>query len=170
MNMRNLRNIFCLLTILAMAACGQNDTANNSSTNDTTTVAISGGTDEDESAVAAAVDSLNKGILDPEKNLLEKIASQGLSYGHSGGKVQNKAEFVDDLINGSFDFQTINITNQTIKVAGDNAIVRHTFTAKATNAGAPVDLNIGNLLVWRKESGQWKLLARQAFKVPAPAK
>lgn len=153
-----------------MAACGQNDTANNSSTNDTTTVAISGGTAEDESAVAAAVDSLNKGILDPEKNLLENIASEGLSYGHSGGKVQNKTEFVNDLINGSFDFQTVNIANQTIKVVGDNAIVRHTFTAKATNAGAPVDLNIGNLLVWRKESGQWKLLARQAFKVPEPAK
>ncbi len=153
-----------------MAACGQNETANNSSTHDTTTVALSGGSSEDESAVAAAVDSLNKGILDPEKNLLEIIASEDLSYGHSGGKVQNKAEFVDDLTNGSFDFQTVNIANQTIKIAGDNAIVRHTFTAKATNAGAPVDLNIGNLLVWRKESGQWKLIARQAFKVPEPAK
>lgn len=170
MNMRNLRNIFALLTLLVMVACGQNKTANESSANDTSSVAATGSSAEDEGAVAAAVDSLNKGILDPEKSLLENIASEGLSYGHSGGKVQNKAEFVDDILNGSFDFQTVNIANQTIKVIGDNAIVRHTFTAKATNAGAPVDLNIGNLLVWRKEIGQWKLLARQAFKVPEPAK
>ena len=168
--MRNLRNISGLLILLALVACGQNKTGENSSTSDTSSVAAAAGSAEDEGAVAAAVDSLNKGIVDPEKNLLENITSEGLSYGHSGGKVQNKAEFVDDLLNGPFDFQTVNTANQTIKVTGDNAIVRHTFTAKATNAGVPLDLNIGNLLVWRKENGQWKLLARQAFKVPEPAK
>ncbi len=119
-----------------------------------------------EIAVAAAVERLNKGILDPDKALLESIASEGLSYGHSGGKVQNKAEFVEDLLHGTFDFLSVNTSNQKITVSGKNAIVRHTFVAKATNSGNPVDLNIGNLLVWRKESGQWKLIARQAFKIP----
>ena len=125
---------------------------------------------KDEQAVAAAVEKLNKGILDPEKALLESIASEALSYGHSGGKVQNKAEFVEDLLNGPFDFLSVKTSNQRILVNGKNAIVPHTFTAKASNAGVPVDLNIGNLLVWRKESGQWKLIARQAFRVPEPAK
>ena len=168
--MRNLRNIFGLFALFAIVSCGQTEGTNNATTNDTASTSVTGSTPEDESAVAAAVDSLNEGILNPEKNLLENIASDALSYGHSGGKVQNKAEFVDDLVNGSFDFQTVNIANQTVKVDGDNAVVRHTFTAKASNAGAPVDLNIGNLLVWRKEDGQWKLLARQAFKIPEPAK
>jgi hypothetical protein len=119
-----------------------------------------------EIAVAAAVERLNKGILDPDKALLESIASEALSYGHSGGKVQNKAEFVEDLLHGTFDFLSVTTSNQKIMVSGKNAVVRHTFVAKATNAGTPVDLNIGNLLVWRKESGQWKLIARQAFKIP----
>lgn len=121
---------------------------------------------KDERAVTAAVETLNKGILNPDKALLEGIASDGLSYGHSGGKVQNKAEFVEDLLHGTFDFLTVNKLNQKITVSGKNAIVRHTFTAKAMNAGAPIDLNIGNLLVSRKEGGQWKLLARQAFRLP----
>ncbi|HXH99573.1 MAG TPA: nuclear transport factor 2 family protein [Sphingobacteriaceae bacterium] len=120
---------------------------------------------KDEKAVAAAVEMLNKGILSPEKNLLENIASDGLSYGHSGGKVQTKAEFVEDLVNGTFRFQTVNTSDQKITISGKNAIVRHVFIAKATNAGTPVDLRIGNLLVWKKEHGQWKLLARQAFKL-----
>ncbi len=119
-----------------------------------------------EIAVAAAVERLNKGILDPDKALLENVASEGLSYGHSGGKVQNKAEFVEDLLHGTFDFLSVTTSNQKIMVSGKNAIVRHTFVAKATNAGTPVNLNIGNLLVWRKESGQWRLIARQAFKIP----
>lgn len=119
-----------------------------------------------EIAVAAAVERLNKGIINPEKDLLQDIASEALSYGHSGGKVQNKAEFVEDLLHGTFDFLSVTTSNQKIMVSGKNAIVRHTFIAKATNAGKPVDLNIGNLLVWRKEGGQWKLIARQAFKIP----
>ena len=120
---------------------------------------------KDEKAVASAVEILNMGIVDPDKSLLENITSEGLSYGHSGGKIQNKAEFVEDLIHGTFDFLTVNTSNQKIMISGKNAIVRHTFTAKATNAGTPVDLNIGNLLVWRKEHGQWKLIARQAFRL-----
>ena len=161
-------SILLILITITFVACNQADS--DAKLKDSTLTASNALSPEDEMAVAAAVDSLNKGILDPEKNLLENIASDALSYGHSGGKVQNKAEFVDDLVNGSFDFQSVNTANQTISVSGDNAIVRHIFTAKATNAGAPVDLNIGNVLVWRKESGQWKLLARQAFKVPEPVK
>jgi len=120
---------------------------------------------KDEKAIAAAVEKLNRAIVDPEKSLLESIASEGLSYGHSGGKVQNKAEFVDDLINGAFNFSSVTPTDQTISISGKNAIVRHVFVAKATNAGVPTDIRIGNVMVWRKEGGQWKLLARQAFRL-----
>jgi thioredoxin-related protein len=131
-----------------------------------TSITVVNAQTKDEKAVASAVEILNKGIIEPDKALLENITSEGLSYGHSGGKVQNKTEFVEDLLHGTFDFLTVNTSNQKIMISGKNAIVRHTFTAKATNAGTPVDLNIGNLLVWRKEHGQWKLIARQAFKLP----
>lgn len=131
-----------------------------------TSITIVSAQTKDEKAVASAVEILNKGIIDPDKALLENITSEGLSYGHSGGKIQNKTEFVEDLIHGTFDFLTVNTSNQKIMISGKNAIVRHTFTAKATNAGTPVDLNIGNLLVWRKEHGHWKLIARQAFRLP----
>lgn len=118
-----------------------------------------------EKAVAAAVEKLNKAILDPEKSLLESIASDALSYGHSGGKIQNKTEFVEDLLHGTFDFLSFDISKQSISVSGKNAIVRHDFIGKATNSGKPADVGLGILLVWRKENGEWKLLARQAFKL-----
>lgn len=118
-----------------------------------------------EKAVAAAVETLNKGILDPDKSLLENIASDALSYGHSGGTIQNKTEFVEDLLHGAFDFLSFDISKQSISVSGKNAIVRHNFIGKATNSGMPTDVGLGILLVWRKEKGEWKLLARQAFKL-----
>lgn len=160
--MRKLSSLCVFAIMIAFIACNQPDT----NSNDNSALAENNETSEgDSAAVAAAVDSLNKGILDPEKILLENIASDDLSYGHSGGKVENKAEFVDGLLNGPFDFVTVSTSEQTIKLSGNNAIVRHIFSAKATNAGAPVDLRIGMLLVWKKENGDWKLLTRQAFKI-----
>lgn len=119
---------------------------------------------KDAQELSTAVEKLRKAIIDPSKAILESIASDALSYGHSAGKVQNKAEFVDDLLNGAFDFSSVETTNQIISISGKNAIVRHTFVAKATNAGVPIDIKIGIMMVWRKEGSDWKLYARQAFR------
>ena len=64
---------------------------------------------KDEKDVAAAVEKLNKAMVDPEKSTLQSIVSEGLSYGHSGGIVQNKDVFIDDLINGAFNFSSISL-------------------------------------------------------------
>ena len=118
---------------------------------------------KDEKEVAVAVEKLNRAMVDPEKSLLESIVSEGLSYGHSGGIVQNKNVFIDDLINGAFNFSSISPINQTISITGTIAIVRNILVAKATDSGVPTDLRIGNAMVWRKEGRAWKLLVRQAF-------
>jgi len=58
------------------------------------------------------------------------------------------------------------ISNQTIKISGNNAIVRHRLVADSRKEGYPPVIDILIMMVWRKEQGQWKLLARQAAKIP----
>jgi len=118
-----------------------------------------------EQAVATAVSSLHNNVVNPDRKVLDILVSDALSYGHSGGKVENKDQFIDFLFNGPFKFTSINTTDQTIQVSGKNAVVRHIFIGKATNDGVPTDIRLGNMMVWCKENGQWKLLARQAFKL-----
>lgn len=118
-----------------------------------------------EQAVANAVIALHNNVVNPDRNVLDKLVSADLSYGHSAGKVENKEQFIDFLFNGPFKFTSINTADQTVKVSGKNAVVRHIFIGKATNNGVPTDIRLGNLMIWRKEGGQWKLLARQAFKI-----
>jgi hypothetical protein len=60
----------------------------------------------------------------------------------------------------------VTVLNQTIKITGDNAIVRHRLLADAHNPGYPAAVDIIILMVWRKENGRWKMLARQAAKIP----
>lgn len=119
-----------------------------------------------EKEVAAAVEIFRKGIVDADKNLLETITADELVYGHSSGKVQNKAEFIAEIISGNpLDYITVDMTDQTIKIAGNVAIVRHVFSSETTSNGTSGHLKIGNMLIWQKQHGKWKLLARQAYKI-----
>ncbi len=118
----------------------------------------------EETKVATAVAALNKAIIDADKNVLETLTAEELSYGHSGGKIENKTQFITALSSGAVDFLSIDITDQTITLAGKNAIVRNTFSAKLTSDGKPVELKIGNIMVWQKVKRKWKLLARQGYK------
>jgi len=92
-----------------------------------------------------------------------------LSYGHSSGVVQNQPEFIEALTSGKSDFVTIDLTEQSINVVDRTAIVRHILSATTNDGGKPGQAKISILLVWQKDKGEWRLLARQAVKVaPAP--
>jgi hypothetical protein len=119
-----------------------------------------------EKEVADAVDVFKKGIVDADRNLLESITTEELVYGHSSGKVQNKTEFVEEVVSGKpLDYISVETTDQTIKISGDVAVVRHIYSAETMSNGTPGKLKIGNMLIWQKQHGKWKLLARQAYKL-----
>ena len=120
---------------------------------------------KEEAAVTAAVENLRKAMVDGDKAGLQNITADQLSYGHSSGKVEDKTTFVDNIVTGKSDFVTIDLTNQTIAVSGDAAIVRHTLSATTNDSGKPGSVKLNILLIWQKQKGQWKLLARQAVKV-----
>lgn len=120
---------------------------------------------KDEAEVAAAVETLKKALLDAKRADLENIVANEISYGHSSGLIEDKAAFVEALASGKSDFISINLTDQTIKIAGNTALVRHKLAGEVKNSGQPGNVNLGVLLVWQKQQGQWKLLARQAYKL-----
>lgn len=118
-----------------------------------------------EVAVATAVETLRKAMVDADKSALEKIIAAELSYGHSSGKVEDKATFIEVLTSGKSDFTKIDLTEQTIKVVDKTAIVRHRLSAETNDGGKPATVNLNILLIWQKQKGDWKLLARQAARI-----
>jgi len=125
--------------------------------------------DKEEKAVSDLVETLRKTMVDPDKTTLERIVADDLSYGHSSGVIQTKAEFIEALTNGKSDFVSIELSQQTVKLVGNTALVRHVLSAATNDGGKPGTTKLFVLLVWQKQKGEWKLLARQAAKVPPPA-
>ncbi|MGZ8523645.1 MAG: nuclear transport factor 2 family protein [Chitinophagaceae bacterium] len=121
----------------------------------------------DEKEIAERVETLRKALITPDKAVLQELAADELSYGHSSGLVENKAAFVDALAGGKTVFTAVSFSDQTIKIAGNAAIVRHRMVADLNNNNPPTKIDILVLMVWQKQKGQWKILARQATKTPA---
>ena len=120
---------------------------------------------KDEKAVADAVEQLRMAMVNPDKAVLEKLTSGKLSYGHSSGLVEDQKVFIEKLASGQSDFVSIDLTEQSISISEKVAIVRHILAAKTNDGGRPGEVRIRVLLIWQKEKGGWKLLARQAVRM-----
>lgn len=115
--------------------------------------------------VEESVEVLTRLMISPEKAGLDALVHPSLTYGHSGGKIENKAEFMDQLLSGRSDFKKIDLSEQTIDRVGDTAIVRHILEAETFDGGKSGNVKLKIVLVWVNDNNSWKLLARQAVKI-----
>lgn len=114
--------------------------------------------------VEARVEQLRNAMINADAEKLTELTATELNYGHSGGHVEGQVAFVEKIVSGKSDFVTIELRDQTIQIVKDIAIVRHTLIGTTNDNGKASDVNIGVMLIWQKQHGTWKLLARQAFK------
>ena len=122
----------------------------------------------DDPELTTAVEAFRKALIDPTQANLDKLTMNELTYGHSSGMIQDKAAFEQALLSGASDFVSIDLSQQTVLVVGNTAWVRHILSAVTNDGGKPGEAHLSVLMVWMKQKGQWKLLARQAVKVAQP--
>lgn len=119
----------------------------------------------DEASVAQATEAYRKGMLGSDKAALEALCSDHLTYGHSTGRVQDKAEFIADVASGRSKWKFINLNDLHHRVAGNNAWSRCVFDGENESGGKTNATKFGLLLVWQRQGDAWQLLARQGYKI-----
>lgn len=128
-------------------------------------ITVSAQRTNDIQAVIETAEKLRLAMISGEKSELESLILPELTYGHSGGHIDDAKEFVEKIATKKSDFVTIEITNQNVQIVGNTAIVRHHLYATTADLGkAPGDVSLDIVLVWVKMKKDWKLLARQAVK------
>ncbi len=120
---------------------------------------------DEAAAVARAVEELRAAMLAADRARLKALTAPELSYGHSGGAVESKAQFVEVIAGRRTVYRTIALSDQSVALAGENAIVRHVFQTDFESGGTPGSSRVGVLQVWQRRDGRWLLLARQAFRL-----
>ena len=120
----------------------------------------------DEAAVAQALDAFRAAVIAKDKGQFEKLLADQLIYGHSDGRTDTKASFITDAMSKRALWKVIDYQNQTIAVTGDIAVVRHIFTGESEREGGKMQsTKVGAMTIWQKQGGNWRLLARQAYRL-----
>jgi hypothetical protein len=119
-----------------------------------------------ENKVWERVDLLNKTVFGTKDSVvLARLVGNNLTYGHSGGNIEDKTRMVHNASVSPTVYKNISTEKIGINFIKKTAIVRYIFRATSVEKGVETPLNLGMLQVWAKESGEWKLQARQAVKV-----
>jgi ketosteroid isomerase-like protein len=120
----------------------------------------------DPAGVEEAVENFRQVMVDPDEEKLRQLTSDQLTYGHSNGVIEDQNTCIESMVSGKFNFLNVNLSEQTIDMSGNTAIVRHILNGDTHDAGKdPGKAHIKVMQVWQNQAGQWKLLARQAVKV-----
>jgi ketosteroid isomerase-like protein len=119
----------------------------------------------DEAGVTQAVEAFRKASLAQDKTKLEQLFADQLSYGHSDGRVEGKAEVINGVMNRKATVKSIDFPELKVAIVGNSAVARHLYVSESELDGKPNSTKIGALQVWQKQDGSWKLLARQGYKL-----
>jgi ketosteroid isomerase-like protein len=123
----------------------------------------------DEATVKKAVQEMRTAYLDKDKAKLESMTLPQLTYSHSDGRIQDKAEFIKGVMDRKATVKSLEYPELTVAVAGDTAIVRHLWVSETELDGKTTNTRIGVMQVYKKQDGGWKLLARSSYRFPEKA-
>lgn len=113
--------------------------------------------------VKDAVYAYNKALIAKDTMALNKMLHASLSYGHSNGWIEDKAEQKANLFNGTIIYHKIEQPELQVTLAGNIATVRGNGAFDVDykeNKHIVFDLHVMQTWIWEK--GRWQLLNRQS--------
>jgi ketosteroid isomerase-like protein len=121
----------------------------------------------DEEAVSKRLEAFRTAQMAKDGKALEALILPELSYSHSSGVVQDKAEFLTGATDQKSKILSLEYKEPMIRVVGDAAIVRFHWVGESETVadGKKSSTNLHILMTWLKQGGEWKLLDRAATKL-----
>ena len=116
----------------------------------------------DEKDVLAAMDAYKNAMIHKDAAVLQKLLSEDLTYIHSAGQHETKADVLKGITSGKTIIERIDFTETAVRFYGKTALVqgRVDLWHSATNI---VHMNV--LHVWINGPHGWQMVARQATRL-----
>jgi ketosteroid isomerase-like protein len=118
-----------------------------------------------EKEVLAAMDSYRQAMMTKDRAALQKVFHDDLSYTHSSGMNESKAEAIKAVTEGRTKIEAIDLKTTDVRVYGNTALVKGKVDFRNNNAGQASTANLDVLHVLIKGSAGWQLVARQAIRL-----
>lgn len=112
--------------------------------------------------VLAAMESWKQAVLKKDAAALDRLLHPDLTYSHSDGKTQTKA----DILKSPGNTQSITFGESSVRVYGDTALVKGPIEIVSIASGTPTATHLSVLQVWLKGPNGWQMVARHSTKLP----
>jgi len=119
--------------------------------------------DTDLDAVREAEAQRQEALIAGDAALLEVILADDLTYTHSQGRVQTKAELIASLTSGRVRYRSIVVDDPEPRLVSDSAaVVTSPASMVVEAAGRTMNLRSRFLAVYGRRGDGWKLVAYQS--------
>ena len=119
----------------------------------------------DEAQVLKNTQAHRDALFSADAKALDKLCAPQLSYSHSDAHIEDKATFIANATKPTTKWLSLTYDDITVRVVGSAAIVRFHFVGENQTGDKKSQANLAILMVWQKQGGQWKLLARASTKL-----
>jgi uncharacterized protein (TIGR02246 family) len=123
----------------------------------------------DAEAVLAAHDKRIAATVAGDVAAVASMMTDDLTYTHSSGVVESKAEFLAGLKSGKYVYREISAPDRRVRVHGDAAIVSGPCHVVIEPGGKRTDLELYFTELYVKEAGRWRMALWHSTRLPTPA-
>lgn len=125
---------------------------------------VSFGQAEEELNLRLAIKELHEAMVKKNSIGIDRLTDKELSYGHSNGWVESKAEFIKNMESGYMTYHSIREDSMRLGFTNLAAHVRFTAEIEATLNEKKSVFKLKVLELWVRKGKDWILFARQAVK------
>lgn len=120
-----------------------------------------------QAAITRREDALFAAMVAMDFQALDGLLAADLSYVHSTGVVETKAEYLAALPRGLYEYGAITRLNGFTQMFDGVAITRGMIEMVVGAGGSAKGMiRLQHALVWVAQGGQWRLSLRQATRIP----
>ena len=107
--------------------------------------------------------ALKTALINKDSVSLDDVLANDVSYGHSSGLIQTKAQLIRSVVSKEQDYKNIIPSDMNIRVYENTAVVTMKSSVIMNYQGNPLNMNMYITFTWIKKD-KWQLVARQSVK------
>lgn len=118
----------------------------------------------DEAKLIQTAKEFHQALVNNNTVSINQQTDKALSYGHSNGWIETKADVIKDLETGYIDYLAFKEDSITVSMNGNMANLRFVADITAIMKGSTNTFHLKVLEVWVKKGKRWVLFGRQAIR------
>ena len=128
--------------------------------------ALAAAADKSADAVKTAEKSWATATVAGDESTLRQILADDLTYTHSTGDTDTKAQFISNLKTGARKYHKVNHDSMEVRTYGNTAVLMATAQVETSQKGAaPTPAHLRFIHVWINQNGRWQLVAHQSLRL-----